>query len=341
MNRSKRIFSIIAIIFILILAGCRKNTDVPSSGAYINDGMYDYGRTYDEFAYEEDVLFDGESAVSEAAYPKAVPSDNGAESTTQQRMIQKSASINIQVMDPLSAADEIITMTEQMGGFVISSSSTQELFSGDIYLPRADLSIRVPADRLLEMLGFIEGRTTDAEKYVSNKRVYGVDITSDYVDTNSRLTSLEKTRDKLYEILDTAENATEALEIYSSISDVESEIEVQKGRIKYMEESVALSSIDIRISSVKPAPIRTVKGWSLGEVIKDAFGTLLDAGKSLLEILVYILIVVLPILILIAIPIVVIILLIKKGRKSGRKGTKTGTDIKQDDEDILAEVKKK
>ena len=67
-------------------------------------------------------------------------------------MIQKSASINIQVMDPLDAAEKVITLTDQMGGFVVSSSNGQEHYSGDIYLPHASLTIRVPAERLNEML---------------------------------------------------------------------------------------------------------------------------------------------------------------------------------------------
>ena len=99
-------------------------------------------------------------------------------------------------MDPVQAADAIIELTEKMGGFVVSSSSSQEHYSGDIYLPKADLTIRVPSERLNETLDFIESQTTDTSKYVSNKRVYGVDITSEYVDTNSRLASLEKTGDK-------------------------------------------------------------------------------------------------------------------------------------------------
>ena len=253
-------------------------------------------------------------------------------------MIQKSASINIQVMDPLDAAEKVITLTDQMGGFVVSSSNGQDHYSGDIYLPRATLTIRVPAERLNEMLEFIENLTSDTSKYVSNKRIYGKDITSDYVDTSSRLASLEKTRDKLYEIMDTAENAEEALEVYNRISEVESDIEVHKGQIKYMEESVALSSIDIQINSVKPAPIHTVQTWSLGEVFSDAFESLLDIGKTLIEFIINFIIVVIPVLILIALPIVLLIFIIKKVIKA-KKGTKTTVNAEKK-EDTLTEVKK-
>lgn len=339
------IFSIILVMSMLLSACSRNKTDTGNNSRYIED----YYEAYD-YDYEYEAMAEGamapmmDYAVSDSASiyeSKAVPAASAVQNTetTQKRMVRKSASINIQVMDPLTAAQEVIDLTENMGGFVVSSSSTQEHYSGDIYLPRAELTIRVPAERLLEMLQFIENLTTDTAKYVSNKRIYGVDITSEYVDTQSRLTSLEKTRDKLYEIMDTAENAEEALEVYNTIADVESDIEVYKGQIKYMEESVALSSVDIKINSIKPAPIQTVQKWSLGEVVKDAFESLLESGKDVIEWLIYFIIAVLPVLALIAVPIVLVIWLIRKAirRNKAKKLSESGAEKK---EDVLAEVKK-
>ena len=341
MKKEFRIAILIMLVISVLASGCSKNK---SANVYRDSDSY-YTEEY-EYAYD-DYLADGMmdmdmafAAEESAAYSKAVPaaSANSPEVPAQKRMIQKSASINIQVMDPLDAAEKVITLTDQMGGFVVSSSNGQDHYSGDIYLPRATLTIRVPAERLNEMLEFIENLTSDTSKYVSNKRIYGKDITSDYVDTSSRLASLEKTRDKLYEIMDTAENAEEALEVYNRISEVESDIEVHKGQIKYMEESVALSSIDIQINSVKPAPIHTVQTWSLGEVFSDAFESLLDIGKTLIEFIINFIIVVIPVLILIALPIVLLIFIIKKVIKA-KKGSKTSVNDEKK-EDTLTEIKK-
>ncbi len=338
MKKNIRIIIFLIIIFSLLLSGCSKKE---AANRHNEEYYSSYYVSEDEAAYEfEDAMVDTMSAAyADNDYAaKSVPAAVNETGTTQNRMIKKSASINIQVMDPVQAADAIIDLAEKMGGFVVSSSSSQEHYSGDIYLPKADLTIRVPSEKLNETLEFIESQTTDTSKYVSNKRVYGVDITSEYVDTNSRLASLEKTRDKLYEIMDTAANAEEALEVYNNIADVESEIEIYKGQRKYMEESVALSSIDIKITSIRPAPIQTVSKWSPGDTIKDAFETLLDAGQSVVEFLIYFIIVVVPILILIAIPIVLIVILIKKLIKN-RKTKKTASTEKAEDE-LTAVVKK-
>ena len=339
MKKEFQIAILVMLVISVLASGCSKNK---SANVYRDSGSY-YTEEYEYDDYLADGMMDMDMAFAaeeSAAYSKAVPaaSSNSPEVPSQKRMIQKSASINIQVMDPLDAAEKVITLTDQMGGFVVSSSNGQEHYSGDIYLPHASLTIRVPAERLNEMLEFIENLTSDTSKYVSNKRIFGKDITSDYVDTSSRLASLEKTRDKLYEIMDTAENAEEALEVYNRISEVESDIEVYKGQIKYMEESVALSSIDIQINSVKPAPIHTVQTWSLGEVFSDAFESLLDIGKTLIEFIINFIIVVIPVLILIALPIVLLIFIIKKVIKA-KKGTKTTVNAEKK-EDTLTEVKK-
>lgn len=341
MKNRFQVFLSVILVLSMLLSGCSRNKarNSDSGGYYAEGGYAAYDMVYDDADYEMDYMAvsDESAAYESKSYPAA---SNSGTSSSQKRMIQRSASINIQVMDPEQAASSIIELTENMGGFVVSSSNTTEHYSGDIYLPRADLSIRVPAERLMEMIEFIENLTTDASKYVSNKRIYGVDITSDYVDMTSRLTSLERTRDKLYEIMDTAQNAEEALEVYSSIADVESDIEVYKGKIKYMEESVALSSVEIKISSVRPAPTQTVKKWNPLDTVKEAFESLLDSGKDMVEFLIYFIIAVLPILVLAAIPIVLIILLIKKLIRSGKekRQKKGGTAEKTDD--VLTEVKK-
>ena len=336
MKRQFRLFLFFMVIFSLFASGCRSKSSDSSqkSGAYYAEESLAYD-------YFEDGIMDMEYAAdnSAASYSKAVPAAANSNTSEQRRMIQKSASINIQVMDPIDAAKKISDLTENLGGFVVSSSSSQEYYSTDVYLPRANLTIRVPAESLNDTITFIENLTTDTAKYVSNKRIYGVDITSDYVDTNSRLTSLEKTRDKLYEIMDTAENAEEALEVYNRIADVESDIEVYKGQIKYMEESVALSSVDVVITSIRPAPIQTVSSWNIGDVIKDAFESLLDGGKSVIEFIIYFIIVVIPILILIAIPVVLIVLLIRK-LIAKKKREKAQSGSKEKSPDPLTEVKK-
>ena len=129
----------------------------------------------------------------------------------------------------------------------------------------------------------------------------------------------------IHKILDTAENAEEALMVYREISDIESDIEVLKGQIKYMEESAAMSSVTLRINTIRPNIVTVASKWSLIDVIKDSFESLLDFGKGIVEFIVRFVIVGIPSLIIIAVPVSLLVMLVKylvrksKSKKSSSK----------------------
>ncbi len=323
---------IFALTASILLSACgAKTADNYTTDSYASYAYNDVYYAADEAAVAEESLGD----YAGNSYSKAItaPVDYeiaDEEGSTQTRMVRKSASITITVADPAAAQKQIAELTEKMGGFVVSSSTGQDYYNGDIQLPRAYITIRVPAEQLNEMLDFIESQTADPSRDVQDKTITGVDITSDYVDTNSRLTSLEKTLAKLYEILDTAQTAEETMLVYDDISSTEQEVEVLKGQIQYMEESVALSSIDVMIRSVRPEPTASVKKWQPGETVKNAFESLLETGKDVIDGLIYFFIVGIPVLIIIAIPVLLIIWLVKKlvkAIRAKREAKKAAKDI--------------
>ncbi|MHC1771174.1 MAG: DUF4349 domain-containing protein [Flexilinea sp.] len=306
---------IILLIFILaiILTGCAKKEQEARLS------MDEYGNAYlpanDEYAD----YASGESAVGNETVSKSLAAAPQASSI--ERMIVRSANLTIEVFDPVQALNQVNEIATRLGGYIVSSTNGQRYFNSEELLPYGEASIRVPADRLEEALSAIEALTTDTDKYVSSKTISGNDITSDYIDSQSRLNSLETTRTKLYEIMDTAATAEETLAVYTEISDIESQIEVLKGQMKYMEESAALSSIYVILNPVPPEKVLETHDWAPKTIVKDAVQALINLGQILAEILIYIIITLLPIVLVIGIPLFFIIRAIKKSRKS-KKGTK-------------------
>lgn len=304
---------IVVVLFILILAltGCQNST---SERAYTTDDYSDMSYSdMGDYEFAMEAAFESDAA-SNSFYSKAVSQDSVDTGTTA-RMIQRSASITITVLDPVSAMDEVIALADTMGGFVVSSSTGQRTYA-NVTLPYADVSIRVPAEKLNDSLAAIENLTSDKERYVTDKTLRGVDITSDYVDNQSRLTSKEKALAKLNEIMESAETAEEALAVYGEIAIIESDIEVLKGQIKYMEESVSLSSIDVNIEPIRPDPIISGTDWAPGETIVNAWNSLINAGKNLYTVVIYLIIVIVPLLVVIGIPVFFIVRAIRKHKKA-------------------------
>ncbi len=297
----KQILCLLFVVTILF-AGCSAKTSGPIE--YTRD-LYSAADTSD-WAYEEYAAAPSAGAVGNAMEAKSIPA---LEPATVERMIVRNAELAISVFDPADAVRQVNEIAAAMGGYVVSSTSGQRTtsYSSGENLLYGEASIRVPANRLGEALAAIETLTTDPEKYVRSKNISGKDITSDYVDSQSRMTSLETTRDKLYEIMEKAETVEETLDVYMEISNIESEIEVLKGQLVYMEQSAALSSIYVSIQQIPPERVVEIRGWDPKAIVNGAIQDLIDASQKLLEQLIYFVISVLPILLVIGLPLFFII----------------------------------
>ena len=296
---TKKILLTILIIAVFI-SGCAKKQNIDST-SYMDQIV---GRI------KPNALMAEEYRAAPESTSKSVSVD-AQTSSTQERLIVRNGVLSIQVLDTKQTIDAISTLAVQYGGFVVSSTTynqgsyyledetSQPLLSGDIV-------IRVNVENFDAAIQAIEEMTPDMTKNVSQKTITGEDITSDYVDSNAKLAALEETRDKLNEILGTAKTAEETLLIYREITDVNSQIEVLKGQIKYMKDSALLSSISIHLDTIRPTGI-SVKPWSLGETVSKAVQDLLDSLQGLGEFLIYFVISILPFLLLFGIPLFLLI----------------------------------
>ncbi len=304
------------LIVILFLSGCKskgQENKVPVTDYYSTP----YPESSAGYAFDEAYSAIQEGPVSKSA--SILP-----QSDRMERKIVKNASITVEVMDPVQVLNQINAMAVQYGGYVVNSTNGQRYYRSEELLPYGETTIRVPANFLEEALQSIESLTSDAEKHVSSKTITGKDITSDYVDSQSKLSSLETTRKKLYEIMDTAENAEETLAVYREISDIESQIEILKGQIKFMDESAALSSIYVIINPIPPEKIIETHDWEIKPILNNAVQLLIDFGQLLAEVLTYFVIAILPFIIIIGLP---IFFIVKAGKKKNKQKEKINSEV--------------
>jgi len=169
-----------------------------------------------------------------------------------ERMVIENADLSIVVADPKARMQEIAEMVKGMGGFVVSSNIFQTSYGpNNIEVPEASMTIRVPSGKLDEALEKIKEGAVD----VTYENRSGQDVTSAYVDLQSRLAAKQAAEKKLLEIMNGAVKTEDVLAVYAQLQMIQSEIEVLKGQIKYYDESVALSAVSIRLvaeETVKP-----------------------------------------------------------------------------------------
>jgi hypothetical protein len=242
--------------------------------------------------------FDGEGDFGFAAEEPAAPSvggdaDAGLNVVPQQdgegqqqidRLIIRTGSISVAVDDTRAAQDEIEQLVNSMaaqGGFVVSTNVSGGSTEVSPYIT---MTIRVPSERFDEVMDAIAGLA--AEGTVPTMNQSGQDVTEEYVDLSSRLQSLEAARDRLQEIMANAQTTEELLQAEAQLTQREAEIESIKGRMQYLSQSAALSSISIELSPyILSQPVDT--RWQPAETVRQALEDLVDSLRDVADFLIY------------------------------------------------------
>ena len=198
-------------------------------------------------------------------------------------------------------------MATQMGGFVVSANIYQTYASDGTQVPQADVTVRVPEGKLDDALTQIKQGTVD----VKNETRTGQDVTDQYVDLQSRLTAKQAAADQLTKIMQNATKTQDVLDVYQQLQQVDSDIEVLKGQIKYIDQSAALSAITVHIVAEETVKPIEVGGWKPQGVARNALQNLIFFWQGFINFLITFFLLILPILITIAIPFFLAFLLLR------------------------------
>lgn len=212
------------------------------------------------------------AAPEKASQPDAqLPAQAGLD-----RMVVKNATVALQVADLAKAETAVRDSVAQFGGYVVTSESY-----GTDDSSRIQITFRVPAARFDEALGGLQGL---AQKVLS-RTISGDDVTEEFVDLESRLRNLEATRDRLLSFLDKATKVEDALAVNQSLTDVQGQIEQIRGRMQFLKQNAALSTISVQLVPVTTTPI-VDDGWQPLEVARRALQALVVVGQGLVNVLI-------------------------------------------------------
>ena len=198
-------------------------------------------------------------------------------------------------------------MAEAMGGFVVSSNMYETYTNTGEKVPQAQVTVRVPQEKLNQALDQIKAGAEE----VQNESQSGQDVTDQYVDLQSRLKAKLAAEEQLTKIMQDAKRTEDVLAVYAQLQQIQSEIEVLRGQIKYTEQSAALSAISVTIVAEETVKPIEVGPWKLQGTVNDAVESLIKFWQGFAEFMVRFLIFTLPALITIAIPFVLLFLVIR------------------------------
>jgi hypothetical protein len=153
-------------------------------------------------------------------------------------MVIRSAYLSLVVDNVSASVTGISSLANTFGGYVVSSNLGEQqnrLF--------ASISFRVNADRFNEALQALR----DLAAEVRSESTSGQDVTAEYVDLDARLRNLEASETQLLELMEKAGTVEEILKVQQQLVNTRAEIEQTKGRMQYLEQSSALSYIEVSL----------------------------------------------------------------------------------------------
>lgn len=235
-----------------------------------------------------------------AAFEISNPSGDLTVIERSNRMIIKNADIRLMVKDTDVAIDRATQIVGDAGGYIISSRVWYQDYYGN-NLKYATVTIGVPVDQFERTLV----RLRDLAVRVVDEIAAGDDVTEQYVDLQSQLTNLEATRARIQEFLQDAKTLDEALRINQELANLEAQIEQIKGRMNYLNDRAAFSTITINFDpefpvltptpTATPVPTATPIPWNPGQTFDDATDTVTVLYQGIASFMIWLVVVIVPV----------------------------------------------
>jgi PKD repeat protein len=174
--------------------------------------------------------------------PAPSPVNGGDLTIDADRMIIRTANMQLVVDDVRDTIDKITGLSEDLGGFVVNSSSWKE---GERVV--GQISIRIPSDDFHYAMGILRSMAVE----VNSETTSSQDVTEEYVDLEATLRNLEATETQLLKLMEKAVKVEDILNVQRELSRVQQDIERTKGRMQYLERTSAMSLIQVLLEQSK------------------------------------------------------------------------------------------
>lgn len=159
------------------------------------------------------------------------------------KKIIKNGTVKLETEDFNASNIWLRQAVKKFGGYI--SEETQSL---NDYSTESVISIRLPNDQFDGMMNELTSRPNTK---VIERTINTQDVTTEYIDTKSRLEAKKQMRLKYLDFLKQAKNMEEVLQVQNEINELQSEIEAATGKIQYLSNQSSYSTIHLTIYQPK------------------------------------------------------------------------------------------
>jgi hypothetical protein len=180
------------------------------------------------------------------------------------RKIIRTATLRLEVKDFNKYYSLLRDAIRRTGGYV---ATEQQNSSG--YSLENTVTIKVPVAQFEEAMNLISN-VTGVEK-VMDRNITSQDVTTEVVDTKSRLETKRQVRLRYLELLQQAKKMEDILKVQEEINDIQEQMDMAASRVNYLNHSSAMSTIQLTFFQVLTTPPPTPAGPSFLDKLWLAF----------------------------------------------------------------------
>ncbi len=190
-------------------------------------------------------------------------------------------------------ADEAVQLIERAGGYV--KEDRRELYTAHLALRVPSRNFRPAMDSLEQLSGEVKRKSVETE-----------DVTEEFTDLEARLKSRRDELAQYRRLLERARGVEEMVAVQKQLSDVQEEIERMEGRLNYLSNQIAYSTIKLKINT--PREVRRPGFFErVGDNLKSGWQAFLEFLLMLINLWPFVLLAIL------------VIAWVRRSRKRGRK----------------------
>ena len=180
------------------------------------------------------------------------------------KKIIKTADLNMETKSYQEFSKKISEAANRFGGYIAEEQQTL-----NEYKVENTLTIRVPVDQFQSAVDFL----TTGDGVINEKKITSEDVTTQYVDTRSRLEAKRMARMRYLDLLKQAKNMAEVLQVQTEVDAIQEEIESAAGRINYLTNASAMSTIHITYYQVLNVAAKNNEDPGFFKQVGNAFAT--------------------------------------------------------------------
>ncbi|WP_068774419.1 DUF4349 domain-containing protein [Paenibacillus sp. FJAT-26967] len=241
-KKNKRLWSSLAVLLmaLILLAGCGSaGSGAPDSGnaaadkASVNSEL---SKARNDSKGEGSDLNRESDSQLKGTDTSAVPSTAAPADSLNRKLIYK-ANLTMEVKNYAQAQTELRNLVAASGAYLLEF--TENTSSSEI---GGNFTIKVASGGFNSLLDAMEKMNPAKQRNVTSQ-----DVTEEYVDLAARLKAKEVVEARLLSFMEKAAKTDELLAFSAELGKVQEEIERIKGRMRFLDQNVELSTIELRM----------------------------------------------------------------------------------------------